>query len=433
MAQQERNVTNLIINNRVAALSAGAVDALNVGEVGVFSADGVRITTASAPAVTEFFLARGSATPAADGYYKTDLISVADIVASSVSVTGVAGTNLAATEQQDSIGYNGTSGSIEAINNNLYLVSIYVQEYLTSSTDGRKIKHFQYHSDATATQAEIAIGLTGSAINNWSKEAEQYIVFKALCDNAGAATTGTGTYSITRGSKTLLAGTAIDAVLSVGDFIRLDESAGGAPAVTDAVYRIESMDTTTETATLDRAYQSASLSAVAEANGVFITAALGAAGDWGVDLLGQPLDFIVGKLFYKKTRWESSLKNFGTTNSAREGNATKGQIDGEDLVQTEWFLAGNEGEYYRMGEPAIYPNTLIGVNTEHYGSYSISFRDTSLVGFTDNISPKLLLIAIPNDAGAGSGNTPANAITATGNSLSEVLDTILGTSSAFIA
>ena len=56
-----------------------------------------------------------------------------------------------------------------------------------------------------------------------------------------------------------------------------------------------------------------------------IAAALGAGADWGVDLQGQPLDFIVGKLFYKKTRWESSLKNFGTTNSAREGNATKGQ------------------------------------------------------------------------------------------------------------
>ena len=57
MAQQVRNVTNIIINDRVAALSAGSVDTLNAGEIGVFAADGTRMTTVAAATATSFFLA----------------------------------------------------------------------------------------------------------------------------------------------------------------------------------------------------------------------------------------------------------------------------------------------------------------------------------------------------------------------------------------
>lgn len=434
MAQQVRNVTNIIINDRVAALSVVAVDGagsagLNPGEVGAFSADGLRVVNAgagageiNAAAVTSFFLARGSATPAADGYYKTDLINIADVTNASVSVTGVAGTNLAATEQQDTIGSDGTSGAIEVINNNLYLFTLYIQEYLTSSTDGRKIKHFQYHSDANALQSSIAIGLVGSAINNFSKEAEQYMAFKAVTDVAGA--TEANNVAVVRGTRTVLAAGALTAV--VGDYLRFGTPAGGATTVDD-VYKVASIAGLVYT--LDRPLQVVSGNYV---TGTFdcdiITAAQGdaIAANWGIDLLGQPLSFSVGKFFYKKTRWESSLKNFGTTNSTRAGNATKGSINGHDVLETEWFLSGYEGETYRMGEPTIYPFVAVAVGTEHYGAYAIGFNDSSLVSFSNNISPKMLMLAIPNNAGPGSGATAANAVTATGDSISSVLDEMLG-------
>ena len=132
---------------------------------------------------------------------------------------------LAATEQQDSIGYNGTSGSIEAINNNLYLVSIYVQEYLTSSTDGRKIKHFQYHSDATATQAEIAIGSSQEVeFNNWSKEARTIHHYLVHCVMMLGATEAngmlTGTLTATSGIQDSISWWSY-LTAAVGDFLRL--------------------------------------------------------------------------------------------------------------------------------------------------------------------------------------------------------------------
>jgi len=415
MAQQERNVTNIIVNAATAALSAGGtVDTLNAGEVGVFTADGVRMTAAAAATATSFFLARGgtAVVGAANGYQITDLINVADMTPATSAQFPIA-----AVEQQDSIGYNGTSGSIEAINNNLYLVSIYVQEYLTSSTDGRKIKHFQYHSDATATQAEIAIGLAGSGIQNWSKEAEQYIIFGALCNDVGV--TEADDITVVNGTRTVLAAGALTAV--VGDFLRFG-APGVAATVADDTYRVVSIAGLAYT--LDRPLQVASGAyATATADCQIITAALGAAADWGVDLQGQPLEFQIGKLFYKKARWESSLKDFGTTNSAREADALDGRGVGQEMAQMEWFLDGNEGETYRMGEPAIYPFTGTINAALLYTTYSISFQDVSLVGFENNISPKLLQIAIPSTITGAS--SPVNAVTG-GDSLTSVLNAIPG-------
>jgi len=425
MAQQVRNVTNIIINDRVAALSAGSVDTLNAGEIGVFAADGTRMTTVAAATATSFFLARGSTTGSADGYWKSDLINVADLTpATTVAVP------VAAAEQHDTIGYDGTSGSLEAINNNLYLVTIYVQELLTSSTDGRYIKHFQYKSDASATQAEIAIGLAGSAIQNFSKEAEQYIAFKALCSSAvTAANDFVNDITLVKGSKVVSVATAVTwgpgaTTLAVGDFVRMG-AAGAGTALTDDVYRVTAVDTTNLNFTVDRPMQVASqVLAAGTSDAEVITGALGAAADWGIDMLGLPLTYSVGKFFYNKARWVVGIKDFGTSTSANVAMASKGVGDGQEISDTEWFCAGFEGEYFRMGEPAIYNFSGVAVTTETYAMIGISFQDKSLVGFTDNISPKLLLAAIPTDIGGG--NTPANAVTGTANSLTAVLDAIPG-------
>ena len=95
-------------------------------------------------ATTSFFLARGN--DKGQGYYTTDLITKADIVSSNANVPMTA---TIPTEQHDTIGFNGTSGSLEAINNNLYFVRMYIQSLLTSSSDGAVIKHFQFKSVAS--------------------------------------------------------------------------------------------------------------------------------------------------------------------------------------------------------------------------------------------------------------------------------------------
>ena len=393
MAQQVKNVDYTIVGSATANVGT-TVSNLDDGEIRVFPASG---TMGALTAGDSFFIACGNGTTTTGSRFTSELIDPAK-----VEIT-TRRHNAAVAEQQDSIGYNGTAGSIDPLNNNLYLVSLYVQEYLTSNTDGRKIKHFQYKSDASATQAEIAIGLAGSAVYNFSKEAEQYIAFKALCSAAGA--TEANNITVTNGSKTVLAAGALTAV--VGDFIRFGSPAGGA-TTTDDVYKVVSISGLNYT--MDRPLQVVSGSYVTgTADADVITAAQGAAADWGIDLLGQPLSFSIGKEFYKKARWEMSLKDFGNSNSAREADAFAGVGVYEQAAEGEWFCQGFEGESYRMGEPAIHNFVSKAVAGITYDVFSIRWIEDSVVGFTANVSPKQITIyadparAYVTDAAAAGG------------------------------
>jgi hypothetical protein len=423
MAQQVRNVTNIIVNGPAAiALSTGGVDTLNAGEVGAFNADGTRINAGNVGAATSFFLARGD--DKGQGYYATDTVVIADIVSS--DATGPLTAN-APSEQQDSIGYDGTSGSLEAISNNLYLVRLYIQELLTSSTDGATIKHFQYKSDASAIQAEIAIGLTGSAINNFSKEATEYITFKALVSSAVVVGNDfDNAISWVKGSKSIQCTTNVQygggTAALVGDYIRLHAS-DATVVLTDDTYKITAISGTV--ITVDRPIQVTAYTDTGNNNAgnEVITAATGNAADWGVDLQGQALAYSVGKFFYKMARWVVGMENFGTSTSASVSAASKGQGDGKDIADLEWFCSGFEGETYRMGEPAIYNFVGTADSTLDYAMFSVTWNDTSLVGFQNEVSPKMLVVAIPTTRQAGTG-TAANAIS-TGGGLGNMLNTLL--------
>jgi len=419
MAQQVRNVDNIIIGVDADLSALGTIASLNTGEVGAFSPDGRRVVQAGAVAgleintadVTEYFLVKGGTTP----LQISDVIKVSDTKEISVGLAA------AATEQHDTIGYDGTSGSLEALNNNLYLVRMYIQELLTSSTDGRTIKHFQYKSDASATQAEIAIGLAGSAIRNFSKEATQYVAFKALVSSAVVVGNDfNNALSWAKGSKTFQCATAVygGGTAVVGDYIRLAAS-DATVVLTDDTYKITAISGTT--ITVDRPIQVAAYTDTGNNNAgnEVIPAATGNAANWGIDMLGLPLSFSVGKFFYKKARWVVGLENFGTSSSANVAKATKGSGTYEEIAETEWFLAGFEGETYRMGEPAIY--NFVGVAQNNpYSVINIVFEDKSLVGFDNNISPKKLTIAVPDNAGGGSCSAWADYGTA--DSLAEVLE-----------
>jgi len=287
---------------------------LNQYEVGLFRADGTRMTEALADTNTSFYVAVGGANSKLA--FKSDMLSFANVTR--ISHRAYA----AATQQSDYLGYNGTSGSIEVFNNNLYMVDVYVEDYLTSSHDGRYIKHFQYKSDATATQAEIAIGLAGSAVNNWSREAKNvsgdpFMTFKAVCNQAlDTNNTMDETVTVTKGQKTISIATDYDyntgTDIAVGDFIRIADS-DAAVALTDAVYKVISISAnvaggTQDIVELDRPYQGATGTRThANDSTQAITAAQGAAADWGVFMTGTAKDHVVGKEFYGVVRYNYSF------------------------------------------------------------------------------------------------------------------------------
>jgi len=389
--EQVRNVNYLIVGQDLADQTPAndePISGLTEGEVGVFSLAGLRRDASDTD--TQFRIVIGGAS--SKPFFVSDIITKANVKAISTKA------GAAATEQEDSIGFNGTTGSIDDVVSTLYMVAIYVQEYLTSNTDGRKIKHFQYNSAASTNEAAIATGLTKSAVNNFSKEAEEYVGFKCLANHAGVVWTGTHTHlTFTKGSKTVLSTDAAGVAnagtittMAAGDYIKVGVG------LTEHAYKVASISGTgTASLVLEYPFQEATTT-IAKASGRYITAAAIAGVACGVYMTGKPLSNVIGKEFYKKARWELSLTNFGTTTQVREANADPGSGTYEEISQQEFFMEGFKGEYHRMGEPGIYPLASKAESADApYDLTTIQWEDSHVVGFTGNVSPKQLTIASP--------------------------------------
>jgi len=426
------NARQIIIGKTPVALGAtdlkSAAFEAATGEIGVFTKEGTRVNTANGniSAEMEFVIA------VSRGAGKAPLVS--DLIDGSKVTVANAVQNAVATEQSLAIGYNGTSGLIADVATyagELYKVTVLVHQFL-SGTDSEKLKAGYYQSQLTDGQAEIALGIAASVNKNFDREVsnsdgDKPVVAKALCNNAGAANTGAGTVTVSKGSTQVLFGTAVDAVAVVGDFIRFDESAGGATAVTDGVYKIVAIDAPSETLTLDRPYTTASLSAAAEANVVIISAAAGAAANWGVVLDGKSLPFSRSKKRYAKCRFDVSLsESFGSTAAANTASAFEGSGTPESVAQLENFLARFMSESYEMGSPFIFDideDLLADLTAAGYGLITLKWSDIRVVSFQNEVSPKELVIAVPAPS-AGAAVNAAYVTTAT-DGLADLLEAIV--------
>jgi hypothetical protein len=207
-----------------------AISGLAEGEIGVFSVGGLRRDTSDTDA--NFILVVGGANskPA----FVSDVIKASDVDAISTKAGNVA------IEQIDSIGYNGASGSIATLTaDNLYMVDVMVQELLTSNTDGRYMKHFQYKSGSSApTQADVASGLAASAYKNFSRDTEDWAYVNVLMPTTSDAALGTGvdTMVFNKGSVSVSCTDVDDATtnaaIAVGDYLRVPDGSRYAVTLT---------------------------------------------------------------------------------------------------------------------------------------------------------------------------------------------------------
>ena len=418
----QRNTETLIVGGTATPVGGNYAASLVAGEIGIFTEQGVRMTEALAATENYFVVASKDANSV---IYTSPTYAKANISSASRLV------HTAATAQLDYLGSNGTSGSIDVINDNLYKLNIQVQELLRSSSDGRRAKFGAYLSDSSATQAEIAIGLTGSLIYNFDREAEQFITFKAVSDVALAADFGfdaTFDMTVVKGSDIITSETATPAyntgtALAIGDFIRLGVVGAGV-ALTDDVYEVKSFPTTT-TIKVDRKVQVASgVYADATGDATVITAALGAAGDWGVALTGAALGFVTGKENYEVARWESQMVDFGNTTDNRGTTAaTPGSGVINQMKQLEWFVRGNDGETGRESFSTTHSPVQVVSDAVTGGGYDmirLTFDNKDNVGFQVNNSPGVLTLISP-------ATTPNYALNATGDDITDVLETLAGT------
>jgi len=256
----------------------------------------------------------------------------------------------AATVRSEAVGYNGTSGAIDVIPNNLYQVNIELLNYGSLSPENRYYKQAHYQSALSGeTQASIANGLALSLVRNFSREQVQRVTIKVISAAAGAVMTGTGDVSVTKGSKFMTAATDASAVLVAGDFLRIGTG------VSDPIYKVVSVGSGVNSVIeLDRPYAGAT-ALVGTASTEVVDAAAAAAAAAGIVITGVELPFVVGKMRFEQVDWRPiTLVDFGSTGTTVLSSGTKGQGDGRRVAELEWFANGNFQELHRMGEPLLY-------------------------------------------------------------------------------
>lgn len=403
----QNQVQHLMIGKASVNLTAGAVKpaALAVGEIGAFTKGGTKyIESASAPGLPFVLYKKMN-----DGSFtKSDVISLANVE----KVIRKVGT--AATEKLEYYGYNGSTGSIEALDETFYRIHLNFNEGFTLNNHGTGyVKHAIYESDATATQAEIAIGLAKSGNSNMDREIRRGVrpvEFEAVCNVALASdfvfdatfeitgTNGSKILSVAAATPTYNTGT----VLAVGDYLRigtLTGATGGAVVLGSGVYKVTALPTTT-TIELDRPLMTASGSyLIADGSITVVTAALGNAANWGVKITGQSQAALtsasVGLIADEVINWTSTIENAGTTTYTSSTSATPGINTADQIAQLEWFCQGNEGNFDRKGYPYTQPSRFETEATV-YETIDIVYNDAVNGVISAATNRKVLTIALPS-------------------------------------
>jgi hypothetical protein len=256
-------------------------------------------------------------------------------------------------EQVTHIGYVGSgSATLKApLNNTEYtmIVQYKTDQRITPNKESRDV--YSYVTDSAATYADIASAFVRKINNNRYSKVSAVV----LSSNAGSAITGTGTITATNGSKVITAGTDIDALMAVGDWIRIAST-----ATTGAVYKIVSMDTTAQTATLDSPFEGTTISASAEGNHEYISAADFEAANVGIQLTAEAIAYN-GIDLYTKVSFDVSM--YAEDEDVETITFTTAKAEGQGYWQQvrdlEYFAQG----YLGVSNRTLFPTANLGSGT----------------------------------------------------------------------
>lgn len=264
---------------------------------------------------------------------------------------------VAPTQQLSYVGYNGTSGSLPAANDTSYFIKLRKRDNDERNRTQPDDIFFQFKTDSSGTQEELAFGLLGNAVKNlasYAALANNGYVKVELVNNAAATNTEwgglgnpTGNATFTNGSKQVTMTDTQD--LAAGDFFRVSTSI--TETLVDPVYKIASVDSITQI-TLTDPFQGDT--GAVDDDFIHQIGSLAGA-DWGVKITGRESDFnTLDFRNYFQHRFdlyfseESTLVT--TSTKATEGNGTY-----QEASWAEYFNYANNGQRDQIAVPARQP------------------------------------------------------------------------------
>lgn len=386
----QNNVTHMLVGKNLDLATSKTKSALTTGELGVFEV-GSQTSLATVAALTA-----GKRVTIATKNSKGVIVESPVIEYSKISSKSKQA-YAAPTQRKRAIGFDGTSGTIDAIDSANYVAHIFWEDNSCTFAQGTPVKFAAYPASANATQAEIAAGLTNNFNKNFRRENPKLIKAEVLINNAGAAITGTGALTVVYGSKYVSAATDGDAVVAIGDYLRIGT------ATTSPCYKITAVTGGVGgIITLDTPYQSASAT-IAEASAEYVAKATAATSDAGVLLTALELTegFEPGVIRYDFLEFDLQLgSEVGSTSTSSVATPSLGSGTYYDVAQTEWFLKGNRGEAWREGG---YPKpvTLESTPGKTYTLQTVGFVNGNARTIDRTVeSYGTVMIALESSAGA---------------------------------
>lgn len=286
---------------------------------------------------------------------------------------------VAAVELVKTLGYNGTTGSIDTTAATTFSVRV---TYTFDESMWSEQQNFNYvtYQAATPTQVGIANSITTQLVAGVYPKGGTLVKVERLCNNAGATDGTATTATVYNGSKTIVLNAA-PTTFVVGDYLRI-----GGGATTDAMYLITAISGTT--VTLDCDFQGTSAAA---ATLEYVTAALAAAANWGIRFTGQPLTFSLdpyGVFKYLQMDFLIQPVGFGATSNATLTAKVYPTNSYELVAQMAAFAAGFEGAVNRHITPL--PNYVNdAVASLLYDCITIQFADATDLSVISGTKPSL--------------------------------------------
>jgi hypothetical protein len=361
----QRNITQSLIGKNINATSATRAENLLAGEIGIANKFN-KILTTDADTFDAIVIHQGGSNRRSDIIPRSAVKSIKTKA------------YVAPTEQITYIGYNGTSGDLEAINSNNYIIRMtFTAGDRSQEFPAQRILHGSYVSDATTTKLEVADGIVKNLNAQARKLFENDVQANVVLSNAGtavgaAADTVVGYRGSVYVTITDVAANASVTAIAAGDYFRVGT------AVTDPVYKVvaSTVGTGGGILTLDRPLL-ADISLLGTTTEM-ISAANAAASSVGIKLNGVARTFnLRKKIEYRKAIWETSLTNFGTAavssaQAANFGSGTYEQVATEDL-----FTDISMGNRYRKDH--LYSPNLYAETGGQYGCVTITYADPTIV------------------------------------------------------
>jgi len=185
----------------------------------------------------------------------------------------------ALTEQVTYVGYNGTSGSLDAANATYYSLGIVLNHTFGLLNNSPLIKTIPFKSTA-ATQSNIAAGIVNAGVKAFDRQANRDVKFERINSGAVSDALGTATLSVVNQGTDIVFSEDMTALVTAGTIIRI----GGLGAGTTPCYIVSSVDAGVGAArvyTLDQKFQGSTDTAVAANLVESVTE-----GDWGIKMTG---------------------------------------------------------------------------------------------------------------------------------------------------